>query len=140
MPKPRRRHRAAPWTGWQHRTRHGDIHDADPTFLTAIGDSYDHEWNNRAEIATDERVYVIRCGRFVKIGTSRNVAERLRALQTGNAERVELVGVLYGGNHLEGTLHRRFARHHVRGEWFTLRVLPDLLDMIRGDEAFYRAA
>lgn len=69
----------------------------------------------------DPVVYFIAAGdppKAVKIGHARNVRQRLVGIQTGNHERVRLVGTLPGGPALERVMHRRFAHLHLRGEWF----------------------
>ena len=59
----------------------------------------------------------------VKIGRAKNVDKRLEAMQTGNSNQLEIVAKLGPFNHIqaqlfEKSLHRRFAKYHVRGEWF----------------------
>jgi hypothetical protein len=54
-----------------------------------------------------------------KIGVSRNVAERVAGLQTASGGKLELIGAIDGDFPLEKSLHRRFARWHLRGEWFS---------------------
>lgn len=65
-------------------------------------------------------VYCIRseCG-AVKVGVTNDVKKRLRYLQTGSAQRLELVGVLPGGDEVERDLHERFSDKRTRGEWFS---------------------
>jgi len=87
-----------------------------------------------------EWVYAVRQGNYIKIGLSRNVANRLRELQTSSPEPLHLVGTFAGGRRLERLLHQRFADHRVRGEWFSLRILPELLDMLAEEDTFRAAA
>lgn len=55
----------------------------------------------------------------IKIGyASRDVYERLANLQVGNHEEMRLLAVASGTAALERALHKRLARHCVRGEWF----------------------
>jgi hypothetical protein len=62
----------------------------------------------------------------IKIGyTSRPVMDRLAALQTGNAGKLEVIAVVPGEQSDEAELHRRFAASRLHGEWF--RPTPDLL-------------
>ncbi|MER6503708.1 GIY-YIG nuclease family protein [Streptomyces sp. NPDC001455] len=54
----------------------------------------------------------------VKIGTSNNPEKRLKELQTGNPDRLEVLWSTPGGRELESMLHRAFAAYRVEGEWF----------------------
>lgn len=84
-------------------------------------------------------VYFVQCegGGPVKIGATRNLEQRLLALQTGCPFPLRLLSALPTADPLgyERHLHRRFARHRLDGEWF--KPCPDmetLLDMtIAGD-------
>ena len=63
-------------------------------------------------------IYFIRCGEFVKIGRSEDVAERISSLQTGNPYKVELIGSFDGSDAEERRLHAAFGPFHHRDEWF----------------------
>ncbi|AJT62476.3 hypothetical protein T261_0787 [Streptomyces lydicus] len=54
----------------------------------------------------------------VKIGTSVSPEKRLKELQTGNPDRLEVLWYTSGGRELEALLHQAFADHRVEGEWF----------------------
>ena len=58
-----------------------------------------------------------------KIGiTTRTIEKRLRELQTGNSEKIEVVK-FYKTEHyfaLESWLHRKFGVKRLEGEWFEL--------------------
>lgn len=56
--------------------------------------------------------------RMVKIGTSRDVARRLRGLQTSSPLTLNLIWQDRGGAALEAHLHEAFSSRRVRGEWF----------------------
>src|SRR5262245_20438799 len=73
-------------------------------------------WQRRPR--AEEVVYFIRAGDAIKIGVTRDVERRLRALATGSAVPLELLPTLPGGRRLEKKLHQRCRRFHVRGEWF----------------------
>ena len=74
-------------------------------------------------------VYFITDGMgHVKIGYTGDVAARLRELQACNAFTLRILGVLSGGHEAEGILHKRFAAHRVRGEWF--RLNSEILEFI----------
>lgn len=68
--------------------------------------------------ARDAGVYFVRAGDSVKIGTSTNIAARIRSLQTGCPVPLELLAVAKGGQAEEAEFHRRFAQLRKNGEWF----------------------
>lgn len=75
-------------------------------------------------------VYLIRAGEGpVKIGwvaERESAPQRLAAMQTGNHERLSLLAVFPEAEGLtEWSLHRRFAEHRLRGEWF--EPVPEIL-------------
>ena len=67
-------------------------------------------------------IYFVRraAGRVLryKIGYSRDVARRIKELQTGNDEVLELIGVASGSPKLERQVHKALGAHKVLGEWF----------------------
>jgi T5orf172 domain len=75
-----------------------------------------------------EVVYFVRAGNAVKIGSTTNLAARLRALATASAVSLELLAAVPGGREVEARLHRHWRHLHVQGEWF------------RADEALVRYA
>lgn len=65
----------------------------------------------------------------IKIGKSKNVRKRIKALQTGNAHELNLIlqvlfvedapwAVSLNVDSLEDVLHDTFKKYHVRDEWF----------------------
>ncbi|MEU8617355.1 GIY-YIG nuclease family protein [Streptomyces sp. NPDC048623] len=54
----------------------------------------------------------------VKIGTSVNPSKRLKELQTGNPDRLEVLWTAPGGRELESALHQTFNAYRIEGEWF----------------------
>lgn len=70
-------------------------------------------------------VYFIRSPQGIKIGMSNNPEGRLRVLQTGHTEPLELLAFTEGGKDLEREYHTRFAAHRLAGEWFAPH--PDIL-------------
>ncbi len=55
----------------------------------------------------------------IKIGVAKDPQKRLANLQVGSAERLVLVGILFGmGVAKERQLHGRFIADEVHGEWF----------------------
>lgn len=65
-------------------------------------------------------VYFVRCHELVKIGTARDVRDRLSALQVGCPYELSLWGTLRGGHRAEQALHMAFRSYRIRGEWFSL--------------------
>lgn len=81
----------------------------------------------------DMYVYAIReseSGR-VKVGISRNPETRLKQLQTGNSQHLELVAYRKAENRYqdEAATHQLLGDCHVRGEWFS----PDALELLTND-------
>ncbi|MCX4967057.1 GIY-YIG nuclease family protein [Streptomyces sp. NBC_00654] len=68
----------------------------------------------------DSYVYVIGSAGSsrVKIGTSVCPEKRLKELQTGNPDRLDVLWYTPGGRELEAQLHQAFADQRVEGEWF----------------------
>ncbi len=68
-------------------------------------------------------VYLIGCGRHVKIGTTNGDARaRLAFLQIGNPKELKLLKVFRSEHptYAEDRLHAMYAKHYTRGEWFEL--------------------
>ncbi len=63
-------------------------------------------------------VYIVGFQRFVKIGISVNVRERLAGLQTAIPVPLKTYAILPGGQLEEASLHRRFKAYRMSGEWF----------------------
>lgn len=87
---------------------------------------------------TDDWVYFVRCGPYVKIGVAGQgrLHDRLAELQVGNPEHLSLLGIMRGGHRVEHQLHRRWARNRRRGEWFLLTMdLAQFIVAACGDDA-----
>jgi len=59
----------------------------------------------------------------VKLGYSEDPHRRCAELQTGNPNTLRVVHRAWAGDRcavLESVLHREFAHHRVRGEWFSI--------------------
>lgn len=65
-------------------------------------------------------VYVIECAGVFKIGTTTNLATRLRTIGSMCPMPVRLVAKMHGGRQTEMLLHDRFRERHSHGEWFRL--------------------
>lgn len=55
-----------------------------------------------------------------KIGSAGNVEARRASLQTASPVELVVEATLHGSRELEQRLHKRFAKHRVKGEWFTI--------------------
>jgi hypothetical protein len=57
----------------------------------------------------------------IKLGISVDPERRLRDLQTGNSNELELVAYVKAKNRFadETALHKKASGHHIRGEWFS---------------------
>jgi len=55
---------------------------------------------------------------LVKIGKSVNPISRLKTLQTGSSNELQLIKVIPGGIYVEQILHKYFSHIRQRGEWF----------------------
>ena len=71
-------------------------------------------------------IYLIRCGRYVKIGVSDDPAKRVMEMQVGSPHKLRLVvsWPSLAPHKEEKRIHRLLDQYHHRGEWFRL---PDLL-------------
>ncbi|THI87138.1 MAG: GIY-YIG nuclease family protein [Nitrospira sp. CG24A] len=58
----------------------------------------------------------------IKIGRSKDVPKRVRTLQTGNPNPLELMGWVLSGHDTstERTLHKRYGAKRGSGEWFSI--------------------
>ncbi len=75
----------------------------------------------RAGADDESSVYFIMAGkRFVKIGFTHLVRGRIGHFQTGCPLRLRLLACVPGTPADERTLHKAFAVHRERGEWFRL--------------------
>lgn len=66
------------------------------------------------------KIYFLKAGDFVKIGTTKNVSIRSRIsdMQTGNPNKMELLGIMLGDERVESNLHAHFSDIRQSGEWF----------------------
>lgn len=79
------------------------------------------EWSvkNAAAKVGDQQVYFIGSASGpIKIGIAVNPRNRLKSLQTGHHERLEILATCDGGAEQESAYHKRFADHRLNGEWF----------------------
>ena len=67
-----------------------------------------------------QSIYFIKQGEYVKIGYSAGIKDRLKGLQTGSPEELEVLATEHGDKLTEKWLHMLFEKQHYRGEWFKL--------------------
>lgn len=74
----------------------------------------------RPTIESGRAVYFVQRGENgpVKIGHSKNPANRMRELQVGCPDRLHLMGTTPGGRHLERQIHIELEASRLQGEWF----------------------
>lgn len=82
-----------------------------------------------------DTVYVIRCGYRVKIGFTKNIAQRLHSLKTANHRPIDLLASWPAPQADEKALHARFADLRVSGEWFALR--KPIKEWLRDDHGVF---
>lgn len=77
----------------------------------------------------DAEVYFLqRQDGLIKIGYSQDAKVRASQLHGPIGQRLRLLATMPGGCEKEAELHKRFARHRVRGEWFN--PSPEITDFI----------
>lgn len=76
-------------------------------------------------------IYAIqaRALRVIKIGYASNPANRLKSLQTGSPDLLNMIGLWRGVLQDEIDLHLEFGKLRVHGEWF--QETPELLKRIQ---------
>ena len=63
-------------------------------------------------------VYFIKCGPYIKIGVTCDIAIRLTDMQVGCPYDMEVIGTIDGGRCREKEIHGILAKSKHRGEWF----------------------
>jgi hypothetical protein len=76
-------------------------------------------------------VYLIGAPGSLKIGFTVNVRSRFDGLRTSSPLDLSVLALLEGSRQLERELHRRFAVHRLRGEWFL--DVPEIRDFFARD-------
>ena len=64
----------------------------------------------------------------IKIGSTRNIKDRLSGIQTGNPYKLKIIKTIYGERWLEVEYHKKFDNLRLTGEWF--KPEKRLLDFI----------
>ena len=73
----------------------------------------------------------------IKIGSARDVHQRLTVLQTGHPEPLYIYAYADGGYETEEKMHRDFAADRLRGEWFrrSERILHHIVKLQQAERA-----
>lgn len=73
-------------------------------------------------------LYVLQCNNMLKIGVTNDIDKRIKNLQTGNAEPIELLYLEERKNptKAEKFLHNYFQKNRKKGEWFEGITLHDI--------------
>lgn len=84
-------------------------------------------WHQLTQSATDNVVYYIQVGKYIKIGTTKDVDKRLQQYPPDS----ELLAIEPGSYTIEAMRHEQFAKYlAARNEWFTPG--PKLMQHITG--------
>lgn len=93
---------------------------------------------NSPDIETNDYVYFISAGDYIKIGktSGESPLARLATLQTANPLTLKMEAFFIGGIKDEKKLHGKFKHLHVRGEWFKFdSELKRFIQTIEGELA-----
>lgn len=71
-------------------------------------------------------VYVMRSGKYYKIGWAVDPEKRMKEMQVGNPKKIRIIGRFPVSTHkkarkLEAAIHQKFKHQHHRGEWYRLK-------------------
>lgn len=110
-----------------------------PQALSVVGfDSVD-EYIEKRDDNNDKNtgfVYFVQSGDSVKIGYAKDVNKRIKSLQTGNQEKLLLIGYIVGDLKKESEIHGMFDDYRLTGEWFKysdeIREYIDSLELLSG--------
>lgn len=87
---------------------------------SSVDEYLDHRSNGRAFL------YVIKCGPYYKIGMTRKMMDRMKAIALHNPFKLKaiLYRTIVGRNvrFVEKTMHELLVHHHHRGEWFETNI------------------
>jgi hypothetical protein len=105
------------------------------TLLCPGGVVYERKIANdfRGKCETKYQVYFIQAvpDGLIKIGKANCVHTRLKELRCASPNELKLLATIEDDDpKAEAKLHKRFAPHRIRGEWF--HPAPELLDFIKG--------
>jgi hypothetical protein len=73
--------------------------------------------------------------RAIKIGYSGDPKRRLVNLQSATPDELRLLGSFQGGLEHEAALHKKFAAHQLKNEWFRGGILPEVMEILARNAA-----
>lgn len=78
-----------------------------------------YHWDNNKDVS-DDCLYFIQSGIYVKIGRSENPIKRIKEISTGSPEAPKLLCYIKNMGHMEKKMHLAFSEWRIRenGEWF----------------------
>lgn len=97
--------------------------------LVSAGAMEVHKARRHRTHNADATVYFIECAGSVKIGVTRNLPRRLKAIQAHAPCEICLIATIEAPASLERKLHARFAVQRRHGEWF--EPIGPLADYLR---------
>jgi len=87
-------------------------------------------------LTPQQKIYVVKCNEFYKIGITSNVDNRLNSLRTGNPYKIELVFSvpMFHAKEIEESLHKGLKDYKHFREWFRLEEIDK--DFVKDLQAF----
>jgi hypothetical protein len=70
-----------------------------------------------------KHLYFIRCGDYIKIGSTDNVERRIKDLANANPYPVEIIKVMLNQGYLESKYHEQYRDKRIHGEWFNMKEI-----------------
>lgn len=74
-------------------------------------------------------VYFISDGVFTKIGSTKNVNNRLIELQAGNVRKLSVLRTIEGGIDTERSVQKYFDKYLSRGDWYEIPI-PEIISFV----------
>jgi predicted GIY-YIG superfamily endonuclease len=69
-----------------------------------------------------DKLYIMQCNNYIKIGVSKNPERRIKSLQTGNPYKIKLILAIEdsAAYDLEYQFHKYYEKEKSVGEWFEI--------------------
>jgi len=72
-----------------------------------------------------QHLYFIRCGDYIKIGSTDDIERRIKNLKHANPYPIELIKIMLNEGHLESKYHDQYKDKRIHGEWFNMKELNE---------------